>query len=486
MKTNFIHIMAGIIAILCFLGGGLGFSPSYWFAIVTLLLLLYLGYEIYYCAVNEAGKRWLVNPAILTSINMFGVIYGVANILYYTSTGEEDMDMFGINYQWLSRAEALALLGAVSMWLGYRSQFSVRMARWLSELCRFDVVLIREWKLNWSIVWFFVLTSVGCRLAMIYLGLYGYNADLDALLAYQSYTQYFLMVGQLGSLALLALVLHCAGVKQPSVLAWECLYGVFLCEMFFGLLAGFKALVVMPSLIIAIGNYTVKGKVPLVWLGAALLSLGLAFFLVEPLRAARHHSEEYDNRSLLSISAALVETLDANDTEIQRKDSSGILYHLLRTNLTGFSAVALRFRETEEWNDDSPASLTNLLLAPVYAITPRFLWPDKPLSAVGRWFYEEVLQLGTGDTSVAMGPVGQLYLAGGATAVCFGFLVVGIIQRLVYQAFWRLNSGGSLLVYLAILGSIARFESGVDAVVITVIRSVPLLLVCQYFLFKRS
>jgi hypothetical protein len=485
MKTSSIHILMGIIAILCLLGGKLEFSPSYWFAIVTLILLLYVGYEIYCCAMNEGGKRWLVNPAILSSLVMFGIIYGVTNIFYYTYAGELEMEALRLNYQWLSWAEALALLGAVSMWLGYRSQFGMWIAHWMIEFCQFSVVLSRSWKLNWLVVWLCVLTSIGSRLLEIHLGLYGYNSELDALLTYQSYTQYFAVADQLGSLALLALTLHCIGSKQTTALAWRFLYALFLCETFFGLLSGMKSQVVMPSLIIAIGYYSVKGKLPLVFPVAISLALWLAFFFAEPLRVARQ-DEKYDNRSVFGISTALVETLDTNDKEMQEELSPRQQYTLLRQNLTGFSAAAIRFKETEGLSDDSPTFLTNLFLAPAYAMIPRFLWRDKPLEITGKWFAEEVLELGTANHSVGMGPVGYLYLAGGAAAVCLGFWVVGIIQRLVYQAFWRLDSGGSLLVYLAILGSIARFGAGIDAVVITVIRSVPLLLVCQYFLFKRS
>jgi len=491
MKTSSVHILVGIIAILFFLGGELKGFSDYWFAVIILILLLYVGYEVYCCAMNEAGSRWLVNPAILTSLSMFGIVYGVSNIHNFTTRGEEEIAFFELDYQWLICAEALALMSVLWMWLGYRSRVGAKIAQWLRELFRFDLLLRRSWQVNWPIVWSCIFASVASRVAQIHLGLYGYNLDLDELVENASYAQWLSAIGNLGKLALLVLALHCFGPKKTTPLAWLVMCGALLCELAFGFLSGMKSQIIVPALVVVISYYTIKGKVPFVWSVVALVSVFPAFLIMDALRTARHYDPTYDNRDLFSIAHAVIKSYEeSSDDSAGRRDDGTELQigssFLRRLNVTQMSAIAIRYKNSTELNEDSPGSLTNLLLQPVYAIIPRFLWPEKPINRIGNWFANEVLGEGTLTNSVAMGPVGQLYVAGGIIAVCLGFFAVGIVQQLVYQAFWDPCSGSHLMVYLAIVCDIAHFEGRIESVYISIIQLVPLLLVCQYFLFKRS
>jgi hypothetical protein len=490
MKYSFIHILVGILAAISCLGWLLELDSPAWFAIITVILLAYVGYETYSCSKNETGNRVLVNPAVLFSFFIFVLGYGVSNINFSTLLGQDEMELFKIDYTWLSGAEALALVGALAMWLGYRSETGTRLANWLREHLQLDVLLSPNWQLNWLVVWICVLISLACRLMLITTGQYGINADIDTLMDNENakYSQYLMVASQSGMLALFAITLHCVGSKRATLFAWGSLYGVLIYEIIFGILSAFKSQVFLPTLVIVICFYTVRGKVPLAWLAAVPTSIFLGYFVVEPFREARHNDPNYDNRSLLSISNAVMESIYAHDKgnvvdEEYGKSTEFRIVH--RLTLTGASAGAIRLKMTEEFSDDAPPFLTEIILCPAYAVIPRVIWPDKPLAIAGRWYTAQITGDYTSTSATAMGAVGKLYVAGGVVAVVLSFFTVGVINRIVYQALWRPGSGGSLLVYLAIVGAIATSEGTIDAVLTLIIRSLPMIVLCQYLLFKR-
>ena len=122
MNASIVRIIVGISAALGYLVGVWGFTSPLWLAVITLELLAYIAYEVYTVAVIDGDVRWLAKAPVMASLYMFVISYGITNITLFTSEGGEAMDRFGIDYSWLIRAEALAVLGALFMWLGYRSR----------------------------------------------------------------------------------------------------------------------------------------------------------------------------------------------------------------------------------------------------------------------------------------------------------------------------------------------------------------------------
>jgi hypothetical protein len=487
MKYSFIHILVGILAAISCLGWLLELDSPAWFAIITVILLAYVGYETYSCSKNETGNRVLVNPAVLFSFYSFVLGYGVSNINFGTPLGQDEMELCKIDFTWLSLAEALAVVGALAMWLGYRSETGSSAANWLREHLRLDVLLSPSWELNWLFVWICVLMDLASRLVLIRIGQYGYNSDVDTLMDNEAakYSQFLMVASQSGMLALCAIALHCIGSKRATIFAWSCLYGVFIYKVTFGVLAGFKSQVVMPSVVIVICFYTVRGKVPLVWLAAVLMSLSLAYFVVEPFRQARFNDPNYDSRTLLSISNTFMESITANDKQEEEYGHTTEFRFVHRLSLTSVSAAAIRFKLTDELSEDAPAFLKDFILSPVYAMIPRVIWPDKPMNTLGRWFTAQLTGDHTAYSATSMGPVGRLYVTGGVIAIFFSYFTVGLINRLVYEVFWKPRSGGAVLAYLAIVGSITTSEGSVDNIIQMMIRLVPMVVLCQYLLFQR-
>jgi hypothetical protein len=134
--------------------------------------------------------------------------------------------------------------------------------------------------------------------------------------------------------------------------------------------------------------------------------------------------------------------------------------------------------------NNAPEFLNNLLLVPLHAVVPRVLLPTKPLQNIGLWFANEVMEQDTEITSIAMSPVGYLYFGGGGPLVFFGFFLIGMLQQVVYKRFWLAGSGG-LTILLGVSTSLAVIDSSFDSIFINLIRLTPVLLICQYFLYRR-
>ncbi len=488
MNPSIVRIIVGILAALGYLVGAWGFTSPAWLAVITLALLVYVAYEIYIVAVIEREARWLTKAPVMASLYVFGLTYGITNITLFTPEGGEAMDWFGVDYTWLIRTEALALLGALFMWMGYRSRIGLWAGKRLSSSFRLDRFFSKSWEVRWSIIWLCVLMSFGARLVMIQLGAFGYNADMEELEGEgASYHQYLGLLTHLGSLALAALAIHCAGSKSTTNTAIIALSGIMIYEMIFGVIAGFKSHVILPPLIITTCYYTVRGKIHWVWVAAVAASVPIAYTFVEPLRRARNEDPRYDNRSLVSIMSFVVESINFDEigNEEDKNKKSPFYSAFDRLSITLFSAMAIRFDETVGLDEDDPNFLMDLLLRPVYSVIPRFAWTDKPLSNAGIWFTRTVCGQITSNSGTGFGPVGHLYFVGGVVGVCLGFMVIGFLQRFVYQTFWR-ASAGSLLVYLIIAGSMACTAGTLDNMISFLIRSMPMLVVAQYFLFKNT
>jgi hypothetical protein len=217
-----------------------------------------------------------------------------------------------------------------------------------------------------------------------------------------------------------------------------------------------------------------------------ILGLFIGYFFIEPLRESSHVDTKYDNRSLISITSILFESVGAEERITDDQDKASTPSRVMRRlHITLFSAAVIHFDQTVGLDESAPDFLTNLILQPIYSVIPRVIWPDKPMIDYGRWFTKEIYGHKDSESSTSLGPIGHLYLVGGALGVCLGFWAIGIAERMVYVSFWRPRAG-SLLVYLVMIGSIARTESTVDPIIVTFIRILPMLIIFQFFLYKRS
>ncbi|MEX2164806.1 MAG: hypothetical protein WD823_11260 [Sulfuricaulis sp.] len=466
------------------------------FVLLTSLLLIYLALEV-----NRVRRlhpvRWLINPAVLCSLMVFVLGFGVTNFMYFLP---EDI----LHLVWsrreitasMNKLMLLAIIGAVAMWLGYWSPLVAKLMTRESLIgFRKKFFVFNAEPKAWVLVGL-VLTGLASRFIQIQLGLFGYSSTYDRHIEAASYTQYLSMGSSLGKLALVIAALQYYS-PQPGRHARAWLIGLLVYEISFGFLTGSKAAVIMPFIIVMLCQYLRIDRASRHWFIAIPLALIISYAVVEPYRVALNANPEFKGASLTRTANTLMQSTLSSAYEAGTEEKvlllSGkekmalLLLHIIkRLNLTYVGSLGIAFADNNEsLPAGSPEFLRNILLAPLHAWIPRFLWEGKPLGNAGMWYTQTIMGLDQ-ITTTAMGPFTHLYFAGGIIAVFLGFLFIGFIQRVTFFVTqpWISPAGG--VVFLCILSTLIVWENSFNGVIVSLFRELPLILILQFFLYKHA
>ena len=450
----------------------------------TVLLLTYLGLEAKKLRVSQPRLFW-INPVVLASIFTFVLAFGVSNILF--SLPENTLYALGVSLvvtHWMNELMFLVLLGAIAMWTGYGSDAGRWVGMALQHSRAMNRWMLTSFKMRQSVLFAALLTDFLAKLMLINLGLFGYASAYNNSVDSASYTQYLGLASSLGTLVLLCVALQCFSVRQPSILNRKVLLLVLGYEILFGLLSGMKSAVVMPLLIVGIVYYSQRNRFPRWLIPAVFACFTLAYAIITPLREVISADEGQSGRDVGSLVLMMISAKNDNAGGSE-DDHSTSLEFLARNNLTYVGSLGIRYASMHnELPEGSPAFLENIFLAPAHALTPRFLWKSKPLDNIGQWYTNQVLGFSF-ISSTAMSPFTYLNFAGGPVAVILGFLVVGIVQRGLFDGLFHFGGGG-LIVFFGLLGSLVIIDNAFNNFFVNLIRYLPMLVLAQYVLLRRS
>lgn len=254
-------------------------------------------------------------------------------------------------------------------------------------------------------------------------------------------------------------------------------------EVVFGFLSGMKSAVVMPVIVVGIVYYTQRGRFPRWLIPSVVVGLMAAYAVIEPFRAERYENVAFSGTSLGSIVTTMTSARSVNSNKGGEHVSTPLRI-LARSNLTYIGSLGIEFAANhKELPAGSPAFLNDIILAPVHALVPRYLWNSKPLGTLGLWYTHQVVGHDY-YSSTAMSPFTYLNFAGGPLAVILGFLLVGILQRGLFDGL-RYFGGGGLIVLLGLLGTLGDINSAFNSFFIDLIRFLPILVVAQFMLLQR-
>ncbi len=214
---------------------------------------------------------------------------------------------------------------------------------------------------------------------------------------------------------------------------------------------------------------------------AVTIAIISAYAVIEPFRVARNDDRQFVGTSFGSIVAAIVGDRALSSNGLTPALTG--LSVLARSNLTYGASLGIEYAAAHKLPEGSPDFLGDIFLAPAHAFIPRALWANKPLGTIGLWYTRTVLGYDI-SSSTGMSPFTYLNFAGGPLAVILGFLIVGIIQRGLFDGL-RQSGGGGLIVLFGLLSTLAVVDSAFNALFVDVLRSFPMLVVAQYILLKR-
>ena len=453
----------------------------------TIILISYLVVES--CNLWQYNSRlFFINPIFLASISTIALPYGFSNIVYLIP----EHFFYGIRgvqvdvTTWMNQVLFLVMIGSYAMWIGYSSSVSSHI--WIK-------LQHSKKKLKWSKqsshlsltnCYFIAGIAIASRIISVKLGLFGFiSGDLDTFqnttVTTAGYSQYLTIASNLYRYVLIAMSLKIFSLSRPNQSLVLRFIILLIIELFFCLLSGSKGPIVFTLILIGQIFYSQHNRFPTFLIPIILLSLIIAYSLIEPYRQIMITNKTRAN-DLAEIST-LMFTSEDKDIDVEQKPST-ILKILDRISMTSSAAFGIEYAAVnEKLPSDSPDFLGNMLMAPIYAFVPRFLMSNKPLGDLGLWYTREVIG-SSNFVYVSMGPFTYLNFAGGYFAIFSCFFIIGILQRILFEVFTHFGNRG-FFIYFSFLGIFTDINFAINAMIIEIVRSIPIVMIVMFFLLKQ-
>lgn len=431
----------------------------------------------------------LLSPAFLALIFHFLLAYLVG--ITAAAFQPRVMDRFAY---WLPDLDAglaetmlLAMLAAFCMLRGYA--LGRPLARRLRRAVRRTSLIRREIRPDMHLALWIQVAYLALVAHAIQLGVYGLHSTPESLSRHADMIQFLNLFLAAGKLSYFLILLHYFNRQKEG--RASALHGMVIAVLIAvhvstGALTGFKSQIVFPFVIAGCAYYLATQRMPLRFVGFAVVALVVAYVVVEPYRVYLGLLGQPP-----ASAAEAAETL-TTALEMREQLSHGSNMSLEETiasrfDLLGMTTLAVDYVDHGKLQPDIRQRFQDsILLAPVLAYVPRAIWSNKPSYAEGVWFNQNVRERWHDEqTSVGLGPIGYLYMAGGVGAVVLGFLGLGLMQSLIFEGIGR-GGGGGMIIFLSVAVVLATIPSSFGPSVAGILRTLPLAFVTQLILLRRS
>ncbi len=436
----------------------------------------------------EDRKNWIINPVVLASLFTFILGYGITNLIYFFPDSESRdkvlLRLGDSSFNLLNIAMDSVVLGAVSMWIGYRSNLGAFLFKFMTTgIFNIKRYLKNTFNFNVGLIYTFVVVSVLVRFYALTIGAYGYSYDPEQLSAAAEISQYLYYLSLLSQFSLLIVSLaYFSSSNQKKYRT--ILITLIVIEVIFGLMSGMKVLVVVPFVIPLVAYLILKRRIKKTLLALSIAAIVIAYIIIEPFRMLSLLDPNFKSNPkyiLQTLYDAYI--LNKQIGIVKETDTEFFLLAFFgRTNYLVEAAMAIEYNDKVGLNEHDPDFTNRLFLAPVHAVTPRFIWKDKPLENIGLWFTQKVWGYDF-YSSTAVTPFGFLYFAGGNVLIIVFFFIFGIMQNALLR-FVDLGAGG-IIVFIGLLSSVVSIDHVVNSIFVSWIRLYPMLVLLQYFTFQK-
>jgi hypothetical protein len=457
------------------------------FVIKSFLLTAFVLYEITKI-IDKKDLRTFFNPYVAACIITFIFGFGITNLIYiipnefydnliYISFGPYAFDS-------LNNAMDSAILAAVAMTIGYKTNLGNSLYTFLFiknyKLLKY---LRNSFKLNFLFFNISVISSVAARLYAIYMGVYGYSSTTAALQAASNISQILYYAGNIGLLNLIVIsVLYLKNRNDGRIKLL--FYIVLIVELLFGVLSGSKSPIVLPVLIMFSTYIFINNRIKKTYIILTIFLIFFAYAIIEPFRSIRSQDLAYESNP-----SYIIETMEysykmnkGRQLAEEVNPTSVFMRFLSRQNYILDAAKAIEYANKFKLGKEDPDFRYRLISIPLQAYVPRMFWPGKSEENIGGWFAQKVWARPPG-TSIAMTPIGFLYFSGGNILIFFFFVIFGILQKFLANF---MNKGvGSLIIFLALLLTLAQIDSVVNGMFVSLLRTIPFLIIYQALILKK-
>jgi hypothetical protein len=330
-----------------------------------------------------------------------------------------------------------------------------------------------------AVPWVLFAVGICAQLASAALtGRFGYVGDVSSSVTTASgYGQYLAVAGECVPLSVAAAAVR--AFRTRTLNARVTLAVLFTAAIVSGALAGGKASFVVAILAVVVPRASIRRRVPVAALSAALL-----FFLLVVIpfnlayRASARGTVTLSTGHAVAAAPAIAGQVLASDISPTALEHSA---SVLAQRVRSIDSPAIILQRTPSQIPYSGP--VQLLISPVVDLIPRILWPGKPILAVGYQISQEYFQLSPQIyTASDLTPEGDLYRHGGWVPFIAGMFLAGCGLRILDDATdLRRSVHGAFLIIL-LFPDIVQAGSDVS----TLLAGIPGMVLLWYLVITRS
>jgi len=475
-------------------------NPWTQFTLLNLILFFYLTYEalgLY----SKDSFRPILHPYFITIGAFYILMNLVPNIRLILGDPVEVLDIHFIfwddnPYKALNKAMILTILSAFALFLGYKSQLSqsigtflhIRVKKFLTFSSKKEVT---EKKSNLFIILLLILLGLASLITQIKLGIWGYGTSEELVEKYAAYSQWFSYVDRAQLICVMILAYSTHSIERNTSKTIIILFYfllVFLCLQ--GFLFGSKGMVIYPIVLTGIAAYLATGRIlfKYIYLSIALLAIG--FVTIEPYRIIKSIYPDATFTESVALLRSVpdliqVETIEEDVTLRERAEDLSFWF-FGRLDQFSFGANAIEYKDRYgipyHPAKNNPDFLGSIIYSPVLAFVPRLIWKDKPRNQIGNW-YNDTITNTSFYSATEFGGVAYAYYAGGWMAIFLVFSFFGVMQRIIFEIFFKLKNVQGMLTYFALVLPIVFIESSIGPIITGFFRAIPVVLIAIFLIF---
>lgn len=402
------------ICLYVFLGGFgylfLSVDVNYYTYVQYLFLSYYLIIFIFEY-MNSKHRFFILPPAVFMLYSFINVVLGG---ILYAKYGIGSSSYFNGDAESIVRGTWYTLVASQILWVSFYFMPDARI-KYFKNL---------ELKnISKRTVYILTIISLVSILIGIRLGIYGYVSENE----YENIVSYMRYASYLGWLAIIYLAVYNYDDPKSRIL----LYGLIILYFIVGVAFGSKSTTVLPFIFLVVSLYVTKRKIGPQYIMIGMLFVIIAYAIIEPFRdfygqyGINYNVKNYGDFTRLYIdSVKSTESADISEYPLRLIERQSYIVPL---------AMTIQYAENNEYY--STEELKNIVLSPLYAIVPRFLWESKPMGNFGKWASVNIAG-STEANSVGITPQGYAFLVGRFPGIVLYFLLAGIVQRFLFNLFY--------------------------------------------------
>lgn len=489
------YVRAGLIflftstAIINLIAATIGNTSLLWTHLTASLLAAYLLLETL-LLLRNGDTFGLLSPALLSIVFHFWVSY-----LFGITVAAVYPDVMTRFAYWLPDIDSalsdtllMSGLAAFCMLRGYG--LGRPLAQRLRRVIQRQPMIRRDLRTNVKLLFIIQVFCIALVSYAIEIGLYGLLSSSESIERYVNVIEFLNIALAAGTLSYFLILVRYYNRRAHgyfSSIESLTVTGLIAIQVIIGLLTAYKTQVVFPFVIAGFAYFLATRQFPMRFAMMTIAALVAAYAVVEPFRAGLGAQGQFPS-SFTEAVTALESSLDMNRQAQYVRQGSRVAEIAERSDLSGMSALAIGYADSGQLQTSIRNELRDsILLAPFLAYIPRVIWPEKPgYSGIGTWFNQNVRGEWSDDrTSVAMGPIGYLYMTSGIVAVILGFFGFGLMQALLFQGVARAGAGG-LIIYMSVAGALVTIPSAFGPGVTGILRMLPIAFVAQWVLLRPT